>query len=835
MKDRDDDETIDFGPDLGPRLGDERALEQLGLGAQDRFEAGEVVAEGGMGSVRRIVDHQLGRVIVRKVLKQGLPISARRRFFVEAQVTAQLQHPGIVPLYDQGVLPDGRPWYTMPEVAGRTLSVAIAEAHAAGLRGVQVRRLVDALRQASLAVAYAHQRGVLHRDLKPDNIMVGEFGEVLVLDWGLAKVLSEVELDAEPVALDPADSWSTRVGSVTGTPAYMAPEQARGDVDRIDFRTDVYALGAILYEVLAGRRPYVGVSGEAVRQAVLLGPPDALDSSLPRELRGACECAMAPEPDRRFPTARALADALEAWLDGSRKRELAQALVVRADATLPRVKALEQRARALREHASVLLAQIPPEAGESEKAAGWAADDEAAALEAEARLLGVERAQLLQGALTHAPSLPEAHAALASDYRARHAAAEVEGAAPGRARAAQAEVHLRSHVAALPFGHPDRVRGEAYLEGAGRLTLHTDPPGVLVRVQQYIPRHRRLVLDDAVELGRTPIDDAPLAMGSYLCTLRHPETGHATRYPVHISRERHWTGVRPGAPRPHPVRVLAFAPDPDACFVPAGWFTAGDRGAFAAAPPGQQWCDAFLIHRFPVTNRHYIAFLDDLVAAGRAEEALGWAPRAMAGAAGERGGLIYGRDHSGGFVPQADAEGDVWRLDGPVVMIDRAGAMAYAAWLAARTGRPWRLPWDLEWEKAARGVDGRTFPWGDEVDPSYAWYRDSQRVLAGPLDVDSRPIDVSPYGVRGLGGNVRDWCVDVWINPLVSSDDAIVRPYTTTSGPLDRVRYVNRGGGWLATQGNMRSAYRNGNVAGARYANLGFRLVCPVAAESVPG
>jgi eukaryotic-like serine/threonine-protein kinase len=824
----------------------------------ERYDDLGPIGAGGMGEVRRVRDRELNRVLAMKVI--GAPLMLRpdglARFLQEAQATAQLQHPAIVPVYDMGRLTDGRVYFTMKEVRGNTFTQTIRDAHAQPIetRPVELRRLVAMLHRASQAVAYAHERAVVHRDLKPDNIMVGGYGEVLVMDWGLVKVAgrpepTDQEVDLVAVVTDRSKDQSavTRMGTVAGTPAYMPPEQARGEVDRIDARTDVYALGAILYEVLAGRRPYEGPDGYAVHRQVLQGPPVPLDHvaggdagatfsfgpapiegapaarpSLPPELVAACERAMAREPDDRFTTATAFADELQAWLDGARRREQALDVVALAEATGPEALVLHQRATTLREEATALLAEVEPLAPEQDKAPAWAKEDEAADLAGQAELKTLEREQLLQGALTIAPALPEAHAALAAEYHSRHQTAETDR---DSATATKTEVQLRRHAEALPEDHDVRRTAAAYLTGHGALTLVTDPPGAEVMLHRYVRRHKRLITEPVGSLGHAPLREVTLPMGSYLCLLRHPGRAEV-RYPVHIARGQHWSGVRPGHTDPHPIALHHPSElGPDDLYVPAGWFLAGDGHAYGSLPAGTRlWCDPFFLRRFPVTNREYLAFLDDLVDQSREEEALHWAPRENAGQAGKQGALIYGRDDGGHFRLVPDAEGDLWEPDWPVLMVDWHCATAYAAWEATRTGQPWRLPWDFEWEKAARGVDGRIFPWGDGIDPTYACHRDSHRGPMLPRSVDAFPLDVSPYGVRGLGGNGRDWCVDHWTNDGALPTDQVVRPNEQQGEPSSRASRVSRGGRWSGAAGGMRAAYRYGSAPSVRNAGIGFRL-----------
>ena len=223
-----------------------------------------MLGRGAMGEVHRVRDVRLNRRMALKVLKwmfHHRPLTVQR-FLDEAQATAQLQHPGIVPVHDLGVLPDGRTYFTMREVAGRTLGEVIVEVHrasgprgwAAAASGASLRRLIEYLRTASEAVGYAHERGVVHRDLKPDNIMIGAHNEVFVMDWGIAKVVGRPDLGVEALELT-GRSEATQVGAVFGTPAYMAPEQAAGKPESVGAAADIYALGATLYHLVTGEAP----------------------------------------------------------------------------------------------------------------------------------------------------------------------------------------------------------------------------------------------------------------------------------------------------------------------------------------------------------------------------------------------------------------------------------------------------------------------------------------------------------------------------------------------------------------------------------------------------
>jgi len=275
------------------------------------YALGPEVARGGMGRIVAARDLRIGRPIAVKELLTKTA-SQTARFEREARVTARLQHPGIVPIYEIGKWESGTPFYAMRMVKGRTLRSAIHTRETLNER----LTLLPAVIAASEAIAFAHASDVIHRDLTPANIMVGDYGETVVIDWGLAKDLSEREddIDVGPYRRDPdAPADLTAAGAVIGTAAYMPPEQAAGD--RVDARADVYALGAILYHLLAGHAPFRGTNDEVLRK-VQDGSPAALPPSTPRALVSIVTKAMAKAPADRYASARELAAELTSFQAG---------------------------------------------------------------------------------------------------------------------------------------------------------------------------------------------------------------------------------------------------------------------------------------------------------------------------------------------------------------------------------------------------------------------------------------------------------------------------------------------------------------------------------------
>ena len=411
-----------------------------------------LLGKGGMGEVRKVKDRTLNRNLAMKIVHPSILRNkgALSRFIEEAQVGAQLQHPNIVPIHELGVLPDGRYYFTMKEIRGIEFTELIRAVHQASTPqvwkmtpdGTTFRRLIQVFHTMCETMAYAHSLGVLHRDLKPENVMIGGFGEVLVVDWGIAKVLGQIWSD-KSVHLWPdvedfiqtdrseKEAMATRMGMVAGTPSYMSPEQARGEIHRLSFQSDVYTLGAILYEILSGHPPYSGRTAmEIVDKVRIMKPPSLLtilqtgareksfpDSSrleeadtgkVPLPLIQICERAMEREIKDRYTSAGELAQEIHDWLEGAQKRDKALKEFEIAVEKLSKAIEKESHYEDCWEKTNLVIQK-----NNFEVSGNWKFWNEGSSAFKEAGQLRREYRRILQGALVYDPELEEANEALA--------------------------------------------------------------------------------------------------------------------------------------------------------------------------------------------------------------------------------------------------------------------------------------------------------------------------------------------------------------------------------------------------------------------------------------
>ncbi len=830
---------------------------QTAVSAGDRYEDLLHLGSGGMGTVRRVRDRLLNRELAMKIIHHKLLENTNHvlRFIQEAQVVSQLQHPNILPVYDLGFLPSGDLFFTMAEIQGKELSHYIQTVHSSETKAASndtkekwnLHRLVSAVNDVCKAVAYAHEHGVVHRDLKPDNIMIGSFGEVLVVDWGLAKVVGDGDVTEQPVvtARSQSNALQTMVGTIYGTPAYLAPELATGEAAHPSAQSDIYALGAILYEVIRGCRPIQGTDVYDVLSKVVSGQISSFNTSdeydivhetsldkeagflsvngmpIPPVLVETCLKAMSKDPKDRYASASEMVKIIGGWLDGSRRREQAMLAVKTAESFEASITAAIQQAHTLRAQAQDARTRVEMWQSEHEKSELWHNEDQAQRLEAESQLLRVKQIQAYRAALAHKADLAEAHTALAQYYQSTHQAAEQDGQAM---KAEQIKVVLREHIDALPNQNPLKSELIGYLDGTGLLNFDTRPPGASISLSKFELRQRRLVLGAPEQLNLSEIDGYPLPMGSYIIEAK-VDGYHPLRHPVYNRRADHISGKNPeGEFISLPLLKMGTLGLND-CYIPAGWtWLGGDEQTPNSLPRTRVWLDGFVIQKFPVTHEDYLKFLNDRVRSNRVEDALNHVPREQSSSDEELGSMAYHQAESGIFSLPKNPERSICLPRQPVTMIQWRSARAYAEWLSEKTGLPWSLPMEFEWEKAARGVDGRFYPWGDLHDPSFSCMKDSHEGEVKMQRVDDFPNDVSVYGVRGTAGNTRDWCLDRFRDdgpPLQNS--RLVMP---SQEDLDDHGFKStRGGSYGNSASRARSADRDWWFPDRSYIGRGFRLV----------
>jgi serine/threonine protein kinase len=743
----------------------------LALDGEARYAVRNELGRGGMGVVMIAQDRVLQRdVALKYLLPDSQNDKGRARLTLEAQVTGLLEHPSITPVYDMRSTATGEPFYAMRVVRERSLEAMLNAVRKGTEESPSIPFFCQVLRQVALAMQYAHDRGVVHRDLKPENILVGRYGEVYVIDWGIAKIVGK--------NLGLKTTEKIVMGSLIGTPRYMAPEQARGDNDAVDGRADVYALGAILYELLTlepiFRADHVLALLFQVVQQVPEPPSErAPDRNVPRALEQICLHAVAKAPEDRFQTAQAFADEIDLFLEGvkdrERRQELAEEALMMAEQSRAVFDDVRAQYRLVVRELEEERKRVPSWARGASKDHLWQLEQQAEDLEIEIERRFSETVGAFSHALVHISDMRSARLGLARLYWERFEEAE------NSARLADA-AYLEGLVRQYNDGQFDRM-----LEGNGELNLTTEPSNARVEVFRYVQQNRRLVEWLHAEL-ESPVNDAELSHGSYVAVISAP--GHrAQRLPIAMGRV---------ADMNVHVRLLKHDEIPaDFLFIPGGNFK---------RESGEEHVDAFAIMRAPVTVGEYLEFLNGV----SLEIANAHLPRV------EENEAYFKQNTDGKFqLPDEDAEGDVWRLDWPMFLVSFHDAEAFAAWRGARDKVAYRLPSALEWEKAARGVDGRVFPWGNHFDATFCCMRESHQGRPTPMPTGSYETDRSPYGLVDVAGNIAEWT-----SSLESADDG--------------ERGIGKGASFNSMALMCRLDMHFASPRAFRYVHYGFRLAMDV-------
>lgn len=733
------------------------ALIQATQGGDDsdgpRYWTGPRIGSGGMGDVHSGQDRLLDRAIAIKYSRSVAGDGDRRAAILREAVTAaRLDHPNIPPVHDLGLDESGRPFLVMRLVRGRPLDAILKTEDASKA----LQQWLPLFQQICLAIDYAHHRGILHLDLKPANIMIGEFGEMQIVDWGLSSA---------------SDADSS--GSIRGTPGYMAPEQLLGKP--VTVTTDIFALGLILTEICTGERAFDRRDRKRALAARFKKGSGWQRTAPPlQEIITRC---LQRDPKQRFTSARTLSQEIGLFLDGVRERERKEQAAIAAVA-----RAEEQAAcrRDSLQTAAELEKQLSAHRVESweplaAKRPLWKLQDAIAKERATAERALEETTIHLLEAMRQTPD-----DAGVRDRWARLCWQRFQTAEEAVDRFQQTYFEQQLRALALPE-YDELLRGE------GRLSLECQPRPQRITLHRLLEQGRRLRPRSPRDLIAQPLAGGAIPHGTWQLTVER--AGYRTlSAPVQIHRGEH-VRLQWRLRRDHEIGD-GFV------LVPAGEFTiGGDPGTLQSLPRARRNVKDYCMAQFPVSLREYAEFVRD-TCGGSPKRAARRLPRESV-----NGALHPFIDGATMRIPKRYRFSEHW----PVFGVSWHDATAYARWRGAREGRRYRLPSDVEWEKAARGPDARIFPWGNHYDARFCKNLGSAPGRATPARMGKYSADVSPYGVRDMAGGVREWCRS-WFSRK------------------DNQRLV-RGGGWNQTPIGSRCAYRLPCPPHLVYPFIGFRLM----------
>jgi len=749
----------------------------------DRFLKLGVLGVGGMGEVLQYEDVRIGRHVALKRIKSDAqnPERAAALLEREARVTGRLEHPNIVPLYDMGSDPARGPFYIMRLLSHPTLAqvlINIRRRDNDTILNYTQHKLIRCFVQVCRAVDYAHSRGVIHCDLKPANILVGPYGEVLVVDWGFCHILGERR---------------TQRG---GTPGFLAPEQLDLETGVIDARTDVFALGAVLYDILCLQHAFpilpmafmidAARRGEPPLPAVMPPSQRAPDRKISHELDEICLKALSFKAAGRYCSARELADAVDAYLEGTKEQERrvqrADELTAQGDSLAENFRELLSLTPERQAELNRLRASISPWSSHADKLSLWDAEDRETVLQSVSLRAFQAAIAAYEHAMDEVPNYPMARLGLARLYWEALQRAQER-------RSDNERIYLEGMVNQYDDGSLQRsARTVASLE----LSIVGPVREVSLWLTGEVGR-RMTPVRKQVFSGST-IQAQGLDPGSYVAMI---ETSRGVIRAPLLLRSGYEVALRVDVSR---VGELV----PGEVLVPAGEALLGGHETSLLGYELQRVeVPAFFLEEFPVTFARYLDFLDTL--SGRDDYLFErFLPRS------EGGELLWERG-PGGWAP---ARMRRWGEDLaalrslPAVGVDLQGALAFIRWISEKTGRTYRLPTEHEWEKAARGVDGRAYPWGDHFDASFCKMRESRPHTPRPEAPGAFSEDTSPYGVRDMAGGVAEWTM-----PSVENESGLASN-----------QIASRGGAWCDWRSDCHAAARRPYMTSERSERVGFRI-----------
>jgi eukaryotic-like serine/threonine-protein kinase len=861
-----------------------------------KYEYVSEIAQGGMGRIVAVRDRSLRRKVAMKLLitPNGKPMRQQvNRLLAEAQTTGQLEHPNIVPIHDVGVYQDNKYYFTMKLVKGKTLKDVfrtLDKKDEEVTEQYSLPRLLALFQQIANGLGFAHSRGVIHRDLKPDNIMIGEFGEVLIMDWGIAKLVQQ-RSEADPAdaqgkdlfaddftEIDSQNKERTVVGTIAGTVGYMSPEQARGEIDKLDARTDIFSLGAMLYEMLAGSPPYnqntVKERLHAAAAEEPIDPPLARGrktnskrvTTIPREVAAIAMKAIAPKATDRYQSAQEFFDDIQRYLEGhsvkacpdtvlqlttkwiKRNRVMVRFVVAIVFAVLLTVfgaRFLIRRSTiaGYTNEAQRIIASAETEREKQMQIIAQASggDDIYADVNKQRGLDSIDEkyaAQLGQAAdyysrvFEYDPKNKDAHSALAKIYMEMWRSAQ-------RRNKPELMTAYAQDVARNAGLSDYKSLYKAEIDGDGKFKLGASGVAAEVFIFKYIETGKWNRLTPVpYSFGERKTDDA--AFTEAASKLRQGINGHdgSSIYFLNLDSDYgHHLGQTPLTLPQMPAGSYLFvlrAPGFEDLHLPVTvprqkdlelnvkMLKKGERPAgFSYIPSvwaklgGPAAGSKWPNSVWKSVNPFFIQTYE--VTFGEYEEFLkGLIAEDQLAEAKKHLPQDFGFYYLKIVGKQLSPHSSLSEgwRKWPVRGVSWLDAQAYAQWRSRRDGITYRLPTEIEWEVAARGTDGRRYTWGELFWPQAARLRQGYSSAVNSAWDTREFSDESVFGVWDLTGSQAEWCADEFAG----------RPG----------EFVLRGNAWALQPVGLETAFRTSGAPDYFHATTAFRLAMSLESDSSP-